>query len=216
MGVEEALAEALDGFEGLASRSEVGDAWDADSALAGYTIGGLTAHVVQGVGWLASIAATPASDADDLRVVRPGGYFAVMKREPDPPADTTHDAIVASGNDSARHGWRATVERLRSVGAHARSAVAAGDVDRVVDLRPTLPFGTSLRTFVATRVVELVVHGDDLAVSIGRDGLVPGDEAFRVASELLVATAAVQHDQLAVMRALSRRERSRAGVLPVF
>jgi hypothetical protein len=74
----------------------------------------------------------------------------------------------------------------------------------------------SLRTFAATRIVELVVHGDDLAVSIGTDGLPPGDAAFDVATQLMVATAAVQHDQLAVVRTLARRERAPGNVVPVF
>jgi uncharacterized protein (TIGR03083 family) len=213
MSTADALDEALASFEELARAQEVGDAWEADSVLPGYSVGGLTAHVAQGIGWLAAIAAQEPADIDDLRVVQPGGYFAVLKREPDPPADENHDAIVSMGNAAAARGWQPTVEHLGSTGIRARTAVAGGDIDRIVDLRPTLPFGTSLRTFIATRVVELVVHGDDLAVSVGQDGLAPGDSAFRVAAELLVVTA-VQHDPLAVMRALSRRERAPGDVIP--
>lgn len=216
MATAAALDEALTSFEDLVRSSEVGSAWEDDSVLPGYSVGGLTAHVVQGIGWLAMVAAQEPADPDDLHVVQPGGYFAVMKREPDPPADEQHDAIVSMGNAAAAHGWEATVEHLRTTAERTRGAVAGGDIDRIVDLRPTLPFGTSLRTFVATRVVELVVHGDDLAVSVGHDGLVPGGHAFRVASALLLDTAAVQHDPLAVVRTLSRRERAPGGVVPVF
>lgn len=216
MRTADALDEALAGFEDLARSSEVGDAWEADSVVDGYSVGGLTAHVVQGIGWLAAVAAQEPADLDGLRVVQPGGDFAVMKREPDPPADENHDAIVSMGNAAAAHGWQPTMEHLGSTGARARTAVTGGDIERIVDLRPTLPFGTSMRTFVATRVVELVVHGDDLAVSVGLDGLEPGESAFRVAAALLVDTAAVQHSPLAVMRTLSRRERAPDDVVPVF
>lgn len=216
MGTADGFDEALASFEDLVRTQAVGDAWESDSVLHGYSVGGLTAHVAQGISWLAAVATQEAADDVSLRVVRPGGYFAVMKREPDPPADENHDVIVSMGNAAAAHGWQPTVEHLEAMGARARRSVAEGDIDRVVDLRPTLPFGTSLRTFVATRVVELVVHGDDLAVSVGLDGLAPGSSAFEVAAELLLATAAVQHDPLAVLRTLSRRERAPGGVVPVF
>lgn len=88
--------------------------------------------------------------------------------------------------------------------------------DRLLDLRPIVPIAIRLDDFLRTRVMELVVHADDLATSVGVDPPQPSASAATMAIESLMATARATHGDLAVIRALARRERSDANVFPVF
>jgi hypothetical protein len=69
--------------------------------------------------------------------------------------------------------------------------------------------------YLATRVVELVVHADDLAVSLGVDPPPPPPAAARLAEHVLLDIARHRHGDTALLRALARRERTSA-VLPVL
>jgi hypothetical protein len=74
--------------------------------------------------------------------------------------------------------------------------------------------GWSLTTedFVASRLMEMLVHADDLAASVG---LPTPDFPERAAAEtmrLLTAVSVDRHGQAAVVRALSRPQRAPASV----
>jgi hypothetical protein len=59
-------------------------------------------------------------------------------------------------------------------------------------------------------------HCDDLAASLGRDGAALPEAAVGMAIDALVAAARSRHGDDAVIRTLSRQERSTAGVFPVL
>ena len=63
---------------------------------------------------------------------------------------------------------------------------------------------------------ELVVHADDLAVSVGATAPAVSEAAAVAAIDALVTTARAAHGDIAVLRALARRERSSDDVFPVF
>jgi len=107
------------------------------------------------------------------------------------------------------------VTRLQSRLDDLVPKLAGEQLDRLLDLRPILPAAIRLGDFVRTRVVELVVHGDDVAASIAIDADPPPDAAA-VAADVLVETAARNHGALTVLRALTRRERCTAAVFPVL
>jgi hypothetical protein len=69
--------------------------------------------------------------------------------------------------------------------------------------------------YLRTRCVELAVHTEDLAVSIGAGTAVPAT-AVAVAVDLLVAAARDRHGDHAVLRALARRERDGVEALHVI
>jgi hypothetical protein len=56
--------------------------------------------------------------------------------------------------------------------------------------------------------MELVVHGDDLAVSVGVPTPVFPPAATEITLDLLVRVAAWRHGPVALVRALARRERA--------
>jgi hypothetical protein len=72
-----------------------------------------------------------------------------------------------------------------------------------------------LDDYLETRLVELVVHDDDLATSVDVPTELPG-EALELAIDHLVAVARFRHGDLAVVRALARRERDISEALRVI
>jgi hypothetical protein len=73
-----------------------------------------------------------------------------------------------------------------------------------------------LVAFVGTRIVELVVHTDDLAVSVGVEPPEPSEGAASVALAAMLAAARSNSGDLAVLRALARRERATTSPFLVF
>jgi hypothetical protein len=120
----------------------------------------------------------------------------------------------ARDDDAARAGHAAVLER------------AARQTDDLVELlaRPRNPDtihipwqGWSLTTsdFLTTRMMEMVVHGDDLAASVGLETPRYPDAAVHAVVGLLAGVAVERHGATAVVRALSRPQRS-AGSISAF
>jgi len=89
--------------------------------------------------------------------------------------------------------------------AELRRVVPAEDPARVVAFRA---WGLTVDDFLLTRVMELVVHVDDLAVSLGVPTPELAPEATDATIGLLAQVAVWRHGALAVVRALARRERA--------
>jgi hypothetical protein len=72
----------------------------------------------------------------------------------------------------------------------------------------------SLDDYLKTRIIELTTHTDDLCVSLGRP--TPTLPGLDVAIATLIDVAALRHGDLAVLRALVRRERDPDDALRVI
>ena len=88
------------------------------------------------------------------------------------------------------------------------------DGSRVPDtvLVPWQGWSLSSADFVLTRTMEVLVHSDDLAASIGVATPRFPEEAGAAVLALLASVAAERHGQAAVLRALSRPQRSTGPV----
>jgi hypothetical protein len=73
-----------------------------------------------------------------------------------------------------------------------------------------------LDDYLITRICEILVHGDDLALSIGVDVPEFPRAAWDLATEHLLQVARAQHGNRAVLMAFSRRERDDVDALRVF
>lgn len=74
-------------------------------------------------------------------------------------------------------------------------------------------WGLHVDDFLLTRVVELVVHIDDLAVSLGLPTPALPEAAAGATIKLLSSLAAWRHGSLNVIRALARQERAPASIV---
>jgi hypothetical protein len=209
-----ALFEAAETFSGLLDDPGVTDNWDHDGALADYTVGMIVAHVNHALGWLEPLLET--TDPGERRPIRVGKYYTGMKIDPSAPRQAMHDRVREMSVRSAKHGAEAEIAKFGSLVGRLRERLPTEDLDRVLDMRPTVPATIRLRDFLATRVIELVVHGDDVAVSLGLDCPPLTPLTADVAIATLVATARGAHGDVEVIRALSRRDRAGPDVFPVF
>jgi hypothetical protein len=70
----------------------------------------------------------------------------------------------------------------------------------------------TLEDFLITRMLEIVIHSDDLAVSVHVAPSPLPEEPTAVVLALLTRPAARRHGAAAVLRALSRQERAPATI----
>ena len=209
MTIAETFTAAAHAFAALLDEPQVPQRWQQPSALAGLTVGELVAHVNTATAFLRPLLdTTPPTDA---RVARAARYYAGMEGG----EGEGHDFLRAMAEKGAAKGPEANADHFRSTVAELSTRLATEDPDRVLDARPTLPFAITVADFTATRVVELVVHGDDLATSVDAD-FEPPAAAADMAVAVLVSAARANHGDLAVVRALARRERAAADVFPVL
>jgi uncharacterized protein (TIGR03083 family) len=205
---------AAEWFLGIADRDEVAEGWSSPSAVSGFTVGGLVGHVAAAVAWIAPLLAAPAPD--DARTIGLGEYclpFAAPSAAD--LAGEVYTAVRAQGERGAQRGAVETVVRLRTRVDQLREQLSGADRDRLLDLRPTLPCAIRLDDFLKTRVLELVVHGDDLAATLGLT-LAPPEDAAAVTLETLIAAARSKHGDVEVIRAFARAERCTVGVVPIL
>jgi len=119
----------------------------------------------------------------------------------DPPNDRSADDAEAA------LGAAALYERSSAALEAVRRLLTTGTAQDVVPI----PWqGWSLRRddFLLTRMTEIVVHADDLALSVGvRTPEFPA-EVFAPVRDLLVRLAVLRHGQSAVISTLTRSERT--------
>ncbi|MDX5564290.1 maleylpyruvate isomerase N-terminal domain-containing protein [Streptomyces sp. ID05-04B] len=177
--------------------------WEQPSALAQFRVSGLAGHLARAVfnveRWLA---------------------------EPPQAGGTPIDAVVyfLSGTGPAPHLENAVPRRIREVGEQEAAGGPAVLVEafdaaraRLAAQLPTMPLDRHVGVFahvlpldqcLLTRLVELVVHLDDLAVSLAAPTPSVPVEATDAVIACLTRIAVARHGVLPVMRTLARRERS--------
>lgn len=182
----------------------VAGAWDDDSALEGYSVGGLAGHLARGVLTVERYLERGAGAGGHLTDA--AGYLVTVLGSADPVDSDLHRRVRQRGAETSQDGpealaadVRETLDRLTDRLDEAALALPVQVLDGV-----TLPLGEYLRT----RLVELVVHLDDLAASVGHDGPqgIPAG-AYRAVAGLLGEVAAGRAGALPTIRSLARRER---------
>lgn len=192
----------------LLGRKDVGDRWDEPSVLDEYDVGSLAGHLARAVLTAYWYLDMPEPDPPTISA---GEYFAAVG-----PADVSSPAeaqVRARGADAAKGGWaRLYLDAGRAV-EHLATRLQTESPDHRI---PSMGRSILLDEYLKTRIVELVVHADDLARSIGvRTPPLPF-EATHVAIEVLVDAARIRHGDRAVLHALTRRELDAVQALRVL
>jgi hypothetical protein len=190
-------------------------AWADPSAVEMMTVGDIGGHlflVVRRVGKRLESAQAGGQAPAGVQTPAPGHTGWVWTRvhtraDLDLPE---HRQVRTDGAHVAAWGWEEVhnaynarvrhVGELLQLGLPASTGLAGHD----------LPFSA----YLATRVVELVVHTDDLSCSVGL-GSAPPNLALLTALDALLDGSRSVHGDLAVLRALSRPERA-PGDISVF
>jgi hypothetical protein len=114
---------------------------------------------------------------------------------------------------AARAGGRRRLEQPERV-AEVKQLTGglASAANRPVRIPLWGPWSLLLDDLLTTRMMELAVHSDDLAVSVGIATPAPPERAVDTVIQLLSRLAVRRHGPTAVLRALSRAERAPATV----
>ena len=203
-GLDTAFVSAASTSLHLIRSHEVADRWAEPSALPKMSIGALACHLGRQVVRASELLPLP-TDVAPLESADAHYRSApwVRTTSPDePPNDRTADDAEAELGATALDS-RAT-QALESV----RALLMAGD-GRDVVLIPWQGWSLRRHDFVLTRLVEIVVHTDDLAVSVEVSPPTFTHDAFAPVLELLTRLAVKRHGQAAVISTLARKERAR-------
>jgi len=225
----EAAASAVDliGDERVASR------WHEESVLPGMTVGVLAAHLGRSLTQVeflldlevdSGVDSGPDSDGGreagggpggtDIAVIDASTYFGTFEGIADRESDVSR-GVIRRGTESAEKGVLAVVAQCRETLDRLRSRLASEPAGRRLGVAHRPGEIISLDDYLRTRLVEFAVHTDDLSLSIGAAVTSP-PAALAAAVDVLVGAARVRHGDLAVLRALSRRERDESYALHVL
>lgn len=196
----------------LLADPRLGAQWDHPSALPRMTIGALAGHLGR-----ALLQVETYLDAEpppvDARCVTAVEYYADLVGADDLDSELNVGVrqraleSAAGGHDALRTLVRQCLRRLQE-------RLPGEPADRLVEV-----FGGRamlLDDYLDNRQVEITVHIDDLAVSLGLPTPEIPEGALETAISVLVGIARTQHGSLAVLRALARRERDHDAALRVF
>jgi len=192
----------------LVRHPEVARRWGDESACAGMSVGGLANHLAGQAGSAVRLFTAPPRDAEPIPVLEHYRRAAWVHTGLDAEVNV---GIRTSADDEAS-GGPAALEARVTTDLAALPAVLAPVLDgrRNPDtvLIPWQGWSLSSADFLLTRTMEVLVHSDDLAASIGVDTPLFPDEAASAVLGLLASVAAERHGQAPVLRALSRPQRA--------
>ena len=194
----------------LLERHELAERWHSRSVLREFSVAALAGHLSRGMTTVERYLDGPEPGEAGISAA---GYFDTMIRSADI-NDPANQAIRARGGEAAAGGPAALASEARAACARLHSRLASVGPGR--RLRVAGGLVMTIDEYLRTRVVELVVHADDLAASVGVAPMAPRPETGKIAIDALVDVARIRHGDLAVLRALARRERDQVGALRVL
>ncbi|TQK70944.1 maleylpyruvate isomerase N-terminal domain-containing protein [Nocardioides sp. SLBN-35] len=194
----------------LASSTEVKAGWLEESSCAGMSVGGLAHHLVQQAGNTVRLLEMEPVAEPPIPLLEHYARAAWVEAGPDDEVNVTiregADAAAGTGPDDVIAHGTAALERLPDL---------LRDHHRRIPDQVRIPWqGWSLSTsdFLVTRAMEIVVHADDLASSVGVETPDFPDDVVADVLALLSAVAVRRHGQVALVRALSRPQRAPGDV----
>ncbi|MGO8687704.1 MAG: maleylpyruvate isomerase N-terminal domain-containing protein [Candidatus Dormibacteria bacterium] len=180
--------------------------WEEPSALAEMTVGALVAHLARAVTNVDRLLNAPEPAGEEPRSA--AAYFVPVGPDRDAEINVR---VRATSAEEAVVGHRAVMGQMDRALERLRARLEGEPEGRLVKARDEV---LGLDDYLRTRLIEIALHTDDLCVSLGRE--TPALPGIGVAIEALVEVAALRHGELAVLRALARRERDPDQVLRVI
>lgn len=206
--IRELYLSAAQSAADLLASPQVAASWEQPSALAKLSVQGLAGHLAGQVFFVPKVLSepVPAEEAITLH-----DYYARVSWIGSDLDDDFNTLIRSSGEKDAAAGPAALAAQVAATVADLRTALPAAP-DRTVR-RPTWgPWSLRLDDFLASRLLEIAVHSDDLAFSVGAATPELPAEAAETVVDVLSRIALRRHGQTSVLRALSRAERAPGSI----
>lgn len=193
----------------LVGSDRVAEQWEQPSALEGMTVGALSAHLVRATGaTLAYLDRTDPTTQPEGELLTKITYFHAAVDSP------IHERIKEVSRDEASVGAQEVAAKSREVADKLRERLPAEPQDRLVGA-----LGNQMLTlddFCRTRMIEIGMHVDDLAHSVGVPTPDLGPDVTGEVIDIVMGIARHVKGDWAVIHALARAERSDGTVFPVF
>jgi len=193
----------------LVDSTPVREQWHEPSALAGMTVGALAAHLVRATGaTLAYLDRTPPARQPEDELLTKVSYFHAAIDSP------IHGRIKEVSADEAATGHEQIAARATEVADMLASRLPEEPEDRLVGALGGRML--TLDDFCRTRMIEIGMHIDDLAHSVGAPTPELSPDVTKEIIDIVMGIARHQHGDWSVIHALARAERAREPVFPVF
>jgi len=206
--IRDAYLEAATSAADLICHPLVVQSWEKPSALPKLTVGALACHL-------------------GGQILLTHDLLSAPPKEPEPIALLEHYARASWVRADLDDDVNVSIRRGAETNAHDGAAALEGKViEALSSLRMRLPdvrepdtvqlpwqgWSLSLDDFLVTRMMEITVHSDDLAVSLDMPTPELPETVLSPVMALLVNLSLRRHGQASVVRALTRKERAPTGI----
>jgi len=198
-------------------RPALEQSFDRPSVLAQFSVRGLAGHLRRAMTSVETYLDRPGpapGPGPVVDVISAARYYATVATADADLDSEFHRAIRQRGLEAAPG---SPVDFVLDWGETAGALI--GRLEREPSDRLVQVYGDLVLTlddYLVTRLIELVVHADDLAASLGVDPPALPPEATGLVVATLVEVARIRHGDGAVVRALTRRERDSVEALRVL
>jgi hypothetical protein len=206
--ISEAFLTAVDSVAHLLARPEVAAAWETPSALAEWRVSGLAGHLGDQAPLVVRLLSADESDQAPITLDEHYRRAAWVGAAVD---DEVSADIRAAGERDAAEGRDALLAQVRDALQALPAVLAATTPGRAV-LIPWQGWALRRDDFLTVRMMEITVHSDDLAASVGCPAPELPVGVLDPVLGLLTRLAVRRHGQSAVVAALSRAERAPARI----
>ena len=188
----------------LIADPQVAAAWHEPSALAKMSVQSLAGHLAGQVFFLPKMLAEPIPAEPIISIHE---YYARVSWIGSDLDDPFNVLIRDSGEQDAAAGPQALAAAVATTVAELRTSLPAA-ANRPVRRPSWGAWSITFDDFVTSRLLEVVIHSDDLAYGVGVPTPEFAPEAVQTVVDLLSRIALRRHGATSVLRALSRAERA--------
>ncbi|GAV43534.1 maleylpyruvate isomerase N-terminal domain-containing protein [Streptomyces acidiscabies] len=192
----------------LLGAPEVADRWHQPSALAKLSVQGLAGHLAGQVFFIPAVLAEAVPSEPAISIHEYYARVSWIGSDLDTPFN---QGIRSGGEEEAADGPAMLAARVAACVEELRGTLPTAP-HRLVR-RPTWgPWSITLDDFITSRTLEIVVHSDDLAHSVGLPTPEFPARAVETVVDVLSRIALRRHGATNVLRALSRAERAPGSI----
>ncbi|GIH25055.1 hypothetical protein Aph01nite_33650 [Acrocarpospora phusangensis] len=188
----------------LLAAPEVAGSWHEPSALPKMSVQSLAGHLAGQVFFIPKMLAEPVPAEPVIPIHE---YYARVSWIGSDLDDPFNELIRTSGERDASDGPAALAAQVAATVQDLRAVLPAAP-SRPVRRSTWGDWSISLDDFVTSRLLEVVIHSDDLACSVGIPTPEFPAEAVETVVDLLTRISLRRHGATSVLRALSRAERA--------
>jgi hypothetical protein len=196
-------------FLDLVKRPEVAKRWNEPSALERLSVGAVAAHGLGNLEQVLDNCERPEPATARFLGIVEYTRSARLDRREDLDKYEGHALIIDAAEEAASEGPGPVIERAEQWLEHLRWVLPAQDPDKHVYLPRLPPMAGALAMMVANRANELIVHMDDLAVSVDVPTPPIRPQAAAMALTVLVSVSRKVNTDLELIRVMARAERAK-------